>query len=81
MKMIVVARPIVPELSEFLELVLMWHKSGDVPMDRSSTVEFIEDGHFCEFEMSLQHWCKVFGFSVPRRADVVKALHTLYNDK
>lgn len=67
-------------LKEFLELVLMWHCSGDIPMDRVTTSIFIEDDHFAEFLMSVQHWCKEFGLTVPTRNDIVKTLYQLYDD-
>lgn len=66
------------DLQEFLEIVLMWHCSGDIPMNRATTSEFIEDGHFGEFLMSVQHWARRFGVKSPSRTDVVKTLHQLY---
>jgi hypothetical protein len=79
MKMKVADRPRIT-LYEFLELVLMWHCSGDIPMDRVSMCTFIEDEHFAEFLMSVQHWCGVLGLTIPDRSDVIKTLHQLYND-
>lgn len=80
MKMKIAAQPRV-ELKHFLELVVMWHCNGDIPMDRVSTSEFIEDEErFPEFLMSVQHWAKEFGLVVPKRQDVVRLLHELYND-
>ncbi len=66
------------DLKEFLEIVLMWHCSGDIPMNRQTTSEFIEDSHFGEFLMSVQHWAKRFGVVNPSRTDIVKTLHQLY---
>lgn len=66
------------ELTEFLEIVLMWHCSGDIPMDRTSTVAFIEDEHFAEFLMGVSHWARRFGVNEPSRTEIVKTLHQLY---
>lgn len=66
------------DLTEFLEIVLMWHCSGDIPMDRASTCSFIEDPHFGEFLMSVNHWARRFGVKHPTRSEIVKALHELY---
>lgn len=77
MKMKIATQPRT-SLKEFLELVLMWHCNGDIPMDRVSTSNFIEDEHFAEFLMSVQHWCKEFGLAMPKRSDIVKTLHQLY---
>lgn len=68
------------DLSEFLEIVLMWHTSGDIPMDRHSMTEFIEDDHFSEFMMSVQHWCGRMGLIYPTKTAVVKMLYTLLTD-
>jgi hypothetical protein len=66
------------DLKEFLEIVLMWHCSGDIPMNRTTTCEFIEDAHFGEFMMSVQHWARRFGVTTPTRAEIVQMLHQLY---
>jgi hypothetical protein len=66
------------ELKEFVEIVLMWHCSGNIPMDRADTSAFIEDDHFGEFLMAVAHWAKRFGVTEPSRTDVVKTLHQLY---
>lgn len=68
------------DLQEFLEIVLMWHCSGDIPMDRKSTAEFIETDTFSEFLMSVKHWARRFGVKVPTTAEIVKTLYALYND-
>lgn len=67
-------------LNELLEIVLMWHTSGDIPMDRKSMTEFIEDSHFGEFIMSVNHWCGRMGLAHPSKANVVKTLYTLLSD-
>ena len=66
------------DLKEFLEIVVMWHCSGDIPMNRQSTCEFIEDSHFGEFLMSVQHWATRFGVKHPTRTEIVQTLHNLY---
>lgn len=66
------------ELDEFLEIVIMWHCAGDIPMDRQQTVEFIERYEFADFLQSVQHWATTLGLAVPSRSAVVRALHTLY---
>lgn len=66
------------DLKEFLEIVLMWHCSGDIPMNRVTTSEFIEDSHFGEFMMSVKHWAARFGVATPSRTEVVQVLHQLY---
>jgi hypothetical protein len=66
------------DLYGFLEIVLMWHCHGNIPMTRISTCEFIEDSHFPEFLQSVLYWCKEFGLELPTRSDVVKTLHQLY---
>jgi hypothetical protein len=66
------------DLKEFLEIVLMWHCNGDIPMDRASTSAFIEDLHFGEFLMSVQHWATRFGVKQPTRTEIVQTLHKLY---
>ena len=65
-------------LDEFLEIVLMWHCSGDIPMNRQTTCEFIEDSHFGEFHMSVRHWALRLGVEPPTRSEIVKGLHSLY---
>lgn len=67
------------QLQEFLELVIMWHCAGDIPMNRQQTAEFIECGYFAEFLRSVHHWADKLGVVVPQRADVIKTLHQLYN--
>lgn len=76
-KMISVSQP-TTDLESFLEIVLMWHCHGDIPMNRKRTVEFIEDEGFADFLQSVHHWCNEFGLSTPPRTDVVKTLHQLY---
>lgn len=76
-KMISVAQP-KTDLYSFLEIVLMWHCHGDIPMTRAQTCAFIEGDGFPEFLNSIQFWCKEFGLSLPTRTDVVKTLHLLY---
>lgn len=66
------------DLKEFLEIVIMWHCSGDIPMDRTSTVQFIEQPEFGEFLLSVQHWAQRFGVKRPTRTEIVKTLHQLY---
>lgn len=65
-------------LHKFLEFVIMWHCSGDVPFDRVATQEFIEDDMFVSFLDSVKTWCKLFGLEEPSKQDIVKALHSLY---
>lgn len=65
------------DLQEFLEIVLMWHTSGDTPLTRPDMTAFIEAEHFGEFMMSTNHWASRFGVSPPSRASVVKTLYTL----
>lgn len=76
-KMTSVAKPRT-DLYSFLEIVLMWHCHGDIPMDRITTSEFIENDKFCEFQQSVRFWCKEFGLSQPSDTDIVKTLHLLY---
>ena len=67
------------ELKEFIELVLMWHCAGDIPMDRASTCAFIEEENFPCFMTSLKEWCSKLGLAMPSRTQVVITLHTLYS--
>lgn len=66
------------DLFGFLEIVLMWHCHGDIPMSRISTCEFIESDRFPDFLQSVHYWCTEFGLSIPCNTDVVKTLHLLY---
>lgn len=66
-------------LRKFLEIVIMWHTSGDIPMDRIATQEFIEDETFASFIDSVNMWSKQFGLTQPSRSDVVRTLHELYD--
>lgn len=65
-------------VDEFLEMVIMWHCAGDIPMDRVQTVEFIERHEFADFLQSVHFWAKRFGLEPPSRSAVVRSLHTLY---
>lgn len=65
-------------LNKFLEIVLMWHTSGDIPMDRVSTQLFIEDDQFIVFLDSVKNWSRMFGLTCPSKQDVVVSLHSLY---
>lgn len=66
------------DLKEFLEIVLMWHCAGNIPMNRQSTCEFIEDPFFAEFLQSVRYWAARFGVQEPSRSEVVRVLHELY---
>lgn len=77
MKMSSVKRPRL-ELKDFLELLLMWHKAGDVPRDRTEMQEFIEADEFVEYLQAVQFWCNEFGLHHPTRSDVVRTLTTFY---
>lgn len=68
-------------LAKFLELVIMWHTHGDIPMDRIATQLFIEDESFVSFLDSVKTWSRLMGLTCPSKADVVKTLHCLYEDK
>jgi len=72
-----VVSPVNLNVDEFLELVLMWHCAGDVPFDRSDTSAFIEDSHFGEFLMSVNHWALRMGVHPPTRSEIVKRLYTI----
>ena len=65
-------------LRKFLEIVIMWHTSGDIPMDRVATQEFIEDETFVSFLDSVKTWSKLFGLTQPAKSDIVRTLHELY---
>lgn len=78
MKMKTVSKPSL-ELNQFVELVLMWFCSGDIPMNRISTQEFIEDDSFIVFFESVKTWSRTLGFECPSKPDVVKSLHGLYD--
>lgn len=65
--------------AEFLEVVIMWHCAGDIPMDRVQTVEFIERPEFTDFLQSVHFWAKRFGVEPPSHSDVVRTLHRLYS--
>ena len=66
------------DLKEFLELVIMWHCAGDIPMNRKTTSEFIEDSYFAEFLQSVSYWSHKLGLEKPSRSDIVRTLHLLY---
>lgn len=68
------------DLQEFLEIVIMWHTSGDIPMTREATSEFIEDKNFSEFMTAVKHWSRKFGVRPPTQSAVVKTLYDLLND-
>lgn len=78
MKMKNVSKPSI-ELEQFVELVLMWFCSGDIPMNRVSTQEFIEDDSFIVFFESIKTWSNTLGVECPLKADVVRTLHSLYS--
>lgn len=66
------------DFDEFIEIVMMWHCSGDVPTDHTSTAEFIENHQFANFLISVRYWARCFGAEVPSTTEVVKTLHKLY---
>lgn len=66
------------DLDDFLELVIMWHCAGDIPMDMGQTIEFIERSEFTQFLESVDLWADKMGVQRPSRTEVVKTLHTLY---
>ena len=67
------------DLEQFLELVLMWHCSGDIPMNRVDTCEFIEcEDRFPNFLLSVQFMSNEFGLEQPTRPQIVQTLHKLY---
>lgn len=66
-------------LEKFLELVIMWHCHGDIPMNRVAMQEFIEDDSFIVFLESVKTWCRAFGLTNPPKSDVVRLLHLLYD--
>lgn len=68
-------------LTKFLEIVIMWHTHGDIPMDRVATQTFIEDESFVVFLDSVKTWSRQFGLTCPAKQDVVKTLHELYEKK
>jgi hypothetical protein len=81
MKMVSLGSPSI-SLEKFLEIVLMWHCNGDVPMDRISTQTFIEeDDGFEEFLYSIRACCIAFGLKEPPRREVVMAMHKLYEQE
>lgn len=67
-------------LTKFLEIVIMWHTHGDIPMDRVATQEFIEDDGFVSFLDSVKTWSKSFGLTCPPKMEIVKTLHCLYDN-
>lgn len=68
-------------LTKFLEIVIMWHTHGDIPMDRVATQTFIEDESFVVFLDSVKMWSRQFGLTCPLKQDVVRTLHELYEEK
>jgi len=66
-------------LHKFLELVIMWHCHGDIPMDRVAMQIFIEDDSFIVFQETVKTWCRSFGLTNPSKADIVRTLHDLYD--
>lgn len=66
-------------LTKFLEIVIMWHTHGDIPMDRVATQMFIEDEAFVAFLDSVKNWSRMFGLTCPTKSDVVRTLHSLYD--
>lgn len=75
MMMKAVAQP-KTDLKQFLEIVLMWHKAGDVPRNRGEMSTFIEDVEdFSSFLMSVLYWTEQFGLRKPTKADIVKTLY------
>jgi len=67
------------DLEQFLELVLMWHCAGDIPMNRVDTSTFIEDDtRFPEFLLSVYFMCNEFGLEKPTTSEIVRTLHKLY---
>lgn len=69
------------DLTQFLELVIMWHCAGDVPMNRVSTSKFIEDDNYPNFLQSVYFWCHEFGLEIPSHSSIVKALYELYDEE
>lgn len=70
------------DLEQFLEVVIMWHTSGDVPMNRVDTTEFIEDeGRFANFLLSVQFMANEFGLEQPTRSQIVRTLYRLYEEE
>lgn len=80
MSMAVLSCPRV-EIKDFVEIVLMWHCSGDIPMNRCDTARFIECVEFSDFLDSIDMWALRMGLRTPTRSDVVKTLHLLYNQE
>lgn len=75
MMMKAVAQP-KTDLKHFLEIVLMWHKAGDVPRDRGEMSVFIEDeDDFASFQQSVIFWSSQFGLRRPTKANIVKTLY------
>lgn len=67
-------------LRDFLEITIMWHCSGDIPMDRPSMTAFIESDQFAEYLMSVQYWCGQFGLEPPSKSSIVVTLYQLLDD-
>ena len=78
MKMTTRDSPPRTNLREFLELIIMWHCSGDIPMDRAATSTFIESDGFPDFVMSVHWWCRELGLVEPKTSEIVRDLHLLY---
>lgn len=65
------------DLKSFLELVLVWHCFGDIPMTRVDTANFIESDAFERYLESINEWCGKLGLEVPARSLVVKQMYEL----
>ena len=78
MKMKTASKPTL-ELKQFIELVLMWFCSGDIPMNRVDTQLFIECDILLEFVNSVHTWCDSFGLDKPSNAEIIKTLHMLHD--
>lgn len=78
MKMKTTSKPSL-ELKQFIELVLMWFCSGDIPMNRVDTQVFIECDVMLEFVTSVHDWCDSFGLSRPPKSEIIQTLHLLHD--
>lgn len=77
MKMETISKPSL-DLKQFIELVLMWFCSGDIPMSRVDTQLFIECEILLEFVASVHTWCESFGLRKPSKSEIIQTLHLLH---
>lgn len=68
-------------VKQFIELILMWFKSGDIPTNRIDTQQFIESDDFLVFLIYVDGWCNKLGLIPPAKSDIVKVLHSLYKEE